>query len=218
MRLLRILGSVAVTLGLAAFVVFALSLRQATPEAVTGATNPESPAAEPSVLATPGTKLECGTSMVSRDAPEPTIANRAAVASAVVIATVVEVSPPRWNTDDGAAPEAARPPAGAHIYTPVTITVDDAVKGLETEELTVRVPGGTVGCYSFVFDNTPDLKAGAQYAFFLAPGVDAAGNSEAAELTVNEAWPVVDGATVVTPLDGERSLPAFSTLISNVVP
>jgi hypothetical protein len=219
MRQLRIFGTVIVALGLAGILVFALSLRQAprATGAIAGAANPESPAPVPTPLATPLPELGCGTSFTLGDAPAPTLANRAAVASAIVIATVLEIGPAQWNTSDGSAPKSVRPPSRAHIYTPVRLVVDQSVKGSVVRRVTVRIPGGTVGCYSFWFHPTPDVKPGRQYAFFLGQGVDATGNPEARELTAFEAWPILAGV-VATPLDGDLTLPAFGSQVAGVAP
>lgn len=152
----------------------------------------------------------CGTATVSYEAIEPTIANRAEGAAALVLATVESVGEARWNSEDGAAPDFAdAPPRWSTIFRPVSLSVDTLARGdLQSATLEVRLLGGTVGCYTFVYENTAVLKPGQQYAFFLGPSVGAPGGRDEVTLAINEAWIVSDGL-VTTPLEGEIPVAVF---------
>jgi hypothetical protein len=152
----------------------------------------------------------CGSATVSYDAIEPTIANRAEGASVVLLATVESIAEARWNTADGRAPKfEGEPPIAAYIFRPVSLSVDTLARGDvagSTSEVTML--GGSVGCYTYDYENTPDLKVGQQYAFFLGASLTAAGGRDQAALTINEAWAVSDGL-VKTPLEGDVLVAAF---------
>lgn len=152
----------------------------------------------------------CGTATVSYDAAEPTIANRAEGASVVVIATVESVGAARWNTDDGKAPAFDQnPPEDAYVYRPVSLSITTLARGdLLGSTLEANALGGTVGCYSFEFEDSPELKSGELYALFLAPALADDGKTDPSTLSINAAWPVTAGQ-VSTPVEGEVALPLF---------
>lgn len=152
----------------------------------------------------------CGTATVSYDAAEPTIDNRAEGASVVAIATVASVGAARWNTDDGKAPAFdENPPDDAYIYRSVSLSITTLARGDSLgSTLEANALGGSVGCYSFEFEDSPELMSGQQYAFFLAPALTEDGKVDPATLTINAAWPVTAGK-VSTPAEGEVTIPVF---------
>ena len=68
-------------------------------------------------------------------------------AQLIVIGTVVQVLPARWDTADGQRPADPCSMTDRHlIYTPVRLRVEQVVKGrVETEEIELHAYGGTVG-------------------------------------------------------------------------
>lgn len=163
----------------------------------------------------PASPTGCGADEVSADAPAPTVSNRTRGSTSVVIARVVAVGSARWNTLDGTRPSFdAVPPRGAYVYRAITLSVISQSKGSMPGSATVRLPGGTADCFTFLFENTPELVPGRDYAFFLGPSRNASGGDGAMTLTVNEGWPVAADQTVQTPLDGSLSLQAFSAVVA----
>lgn len=212
----RTISTLAVTLLLAsALFVPIVFLRPAAEQTIDAgaATPPPDATAVAQPTASPAAESDptCGSATVSYDAAEPTIANRAEGASLVVIATVDSVGEARWNTADGKAPaiEGESPPPDAHIYRPVRLSVTTLARGdLMGSTLEAKALGGTVGCYSFEFEDSPQLKSGEEYAFFLAPALPGAGAADASTLTINAAW-VVTAGLVSTPVEGEVTVPVF---------
>lgn len=212
----RMISTLAVTLLLAAALFVPLVfLRPAAETLNAGAATPPPGAtaiAEPtSSPPTEEADPSCGSATVSYDAAEPTIANRAEGASVVVIATVDSVGPARWNTADGKAPafDDENPPTDAYIYRPVSLSITTLARGnILGSTVGVNALGGSVGCYSFEFEDSPELKSGQQYAFFLAPALEEDGRTDPTTLSINAAWPVTAGS-VSTPVEGEVAVPVF---------
>lgn len=212
----RTISTLAVTLLLAAALFVPLVfLRPAANSLNTGAATPP-PDATPIADATPAAPADevdptCGSATVSYDTADPTIANRAEGASVVVIATVESVGTARWNTDDGKPPafEGDNPPPDVYIYRPVSLSITTLARGDSLgSTLEVNALGGMVGCYSFEFEDSPELKAGQQYAFFIGPALAEEGTTDPSPVTINAAWPVSAGL-VETPLEGDVELPLF---------
>lgn len=155
---------------------------------------------------------ECETHLTIYDRVLPTIAQETAASSQVILGPVVSVEPARWNTPDG-APASADKIAATTVYRNVTLSVETSMKGTAGATVTLRVPGGRAGCELFVPDGIPlDIGVGDRLALFVQdlPALDA----RAVRLpTVVDAWPVLDGATVVTPADGQLSVDAFVTAV-----
>lgn len=81
----------------------------------------------------------------------------------IVIGTVKEILPPRWNTEDGKRPHkllySIEYPDDI-IYTDIVISVDEYLKNpLSSRELIVRVTGGTIGDFSMTTDADPSFNA-----------------------------------------------------------
>lgn len=89
----------------------------------------------------------------------------------VVMGTVKEILPPKWNTIDGKLPNKAPDEFDINdlIYTDVTISVDKYLKNpLSSNEVTVRVFGGKVGDDIIVTDEEPSFKPGEKVLLYLA--------------------------------------------------
>ncbi|AKB32320.1 hypothetical protein MSSIH_1630 [Methanosarcina siciliae HI350] len=89
----------------------------------------------------------------------------------IVIGTVKEILPPRWNTADGKKPlklfNKFEYPEDI-IYTDIVISVDEYLKNpLSSGELIVRVTGGTVGDFSMTTDADPSFNTGEKVLLFL---------------------------------------------------
>ena len=90
----------------------------------------------------------------------------------IVIGTVKEILPPRWNTADGKQPNKLLHkldyPDGI-IYTDIVISVDEYLKSpLSSGELIVRVTGGTIGDFSMTTDADPIFKTGEKVLLYLS--------------------------------------------------
>lgn len=88
----------------------------------------------------------------------------------VVMGTVKEILPPKWNTIDGKLPNKAPDEFDINdlTYTDVTISVDKYLKNpLSSNEVTVRVLGGKVGNDAMVTDEEPSFKPGEKVLLYL---------------------------------------------------
>lgn len=88
----------------------------------------------------------------------------------VVIGTVKEILPPKWNTIDGKMPDktAAELTSSDLIYTDIIITVDKYIKNpLSSNEVTIRVIGGTLGNVTMSSDEEPNFKLGEKVLLYL---------------------------------------------------
>lgn len=87
----------------------------------------------------------------------------------VLIGTVKEINPSKWNSIDG------KRPAGIDsfslenlIYTDISISVDEYLKNpLSSKEVTVRVDGGTVGNDTLIFEHEPSFKTDEKVLLYL---------------------------------------------------
>lgn len=211
---------VLLTISAAAIVTLALlTFQPAGPRVDLASASPPPSSPEASVQPTPEPTVEppaaadgteCGTAYVTSDRAEPTIAHRSEASVAVVVATIESIGDPRWNTSDEEPPAIADgiPPRSTVIYRPVDLAAVDAL-GIDASgsPIGARLLGGTVGCYTFVFDG-PTVELGGTYAIFLGPSVDAAGGAAGPDPTMMEAWPV-RGSAVITPVDGDVPLIEF---------
>jgi len=89
----------------------------------------------------------------------------------IVIGTVKEILPPRWNTASGKRPlrlfNKFEYPDDV-IYTDIVISVDEYLKNPSSSgELIVRVTGGTVGDFSMTTDADPSFNTGEKVLLFL---------------------------------------------------
>ena len=89
----------------------------------------------------------------------------------IVIGTVKEILPPRWNTADGKQPYKLLTKLDYPddiIYTDIVISVDEYLKNpLSSRELIVRVTGGTIGDFSMTTDADPRFNTGEKVLLYL---------------------------------------------------
>lgn len=89
----------------------------------------------------------------------------------IVIGTVNEILPSKWNTIDGNRPDKANSEfsQGDLIYTDIIINVDKYLKNsLSSKEIVVRVIGGTVGNDTVTSDVEPSFKSGEKVLLYLS--------------------------------------------------
>lgn len=90
----------------------------------------------------------------------------------IVIGTVKEILPPKWNTIDGKQPN--KPITKLYypddiIYTDIVISVDEYLKNSSSsKEVIVRITGGTVGDVSMSTDADPSFKIGEKVLLYLS--------------------------------------------------
>lgn len=134
----------------------------------------------------------------------------------VLLATVQVAGEPRWNGPGGERPGSDHP-GPEYIWTPVTASVDEVLRGadlLGTPELTVRFLGGSKDRVTVLpsdLDPAPLPASGARLVLFLNPPVDAGDGLVAA--TPNHVY-TVDGA-VATASNASHSI-ALAELVSLV--
>jgi len=89
----------------------------------------------------------------------------------IVIGTVKEILPPRWNTVDGKRPHKLLNKLEYPddiIYTDIVISVDEYLKNpLSSNELIVRVTGGTVGDFRMTTDADPSFNTDEKVLLYL---------------------------------------------------
>jgi hypothetical protein len=87
----------------------------------------------------------------------------------IVIGTVKEILPSRWNTIDGKRPDNTDSFSPfCFIYTDTVISVDKYLKNpLSSEEVIVRVEGGTVGNDALTVNPVPSFKTGERVLLYL---------------------------------------------------
>lgn len=90
----------------------------------------------------------------------------------IVMGTVKETLPPRWNTADGKKPNKLLNKLEYPddiIYTDIVISVDEYLKNpLSSRELIVRVTGGTVGDFSMTTDADPLFNTSEKVLLYLS--------------------------------------------------
>ncbi|AKB28228.1 hypothetical protein MSSIT_1509 [Methanosarcina siciliae T4/M] len=87
----------------------------------------------------------------------------------IVIGTVKEILPPKWNTVDGKkSGEDVKFSIRNTIYTDIIISVDEYVKNpLASNEVRVRVEGGTVRNDTLVVEYEPKFQPGEKVLLYL---------------------------------------------------
>lgn len=88
----------------------------------------------------------------------------------IVIGTVKEILPPRWNTMDGNHPNKSLTELDYNdiIYTDIIISVDKYLKNpLSSGEVTVRITGGTIGNVSMSTDADPSFNTSEKVLLYL---------------------------------------------------
>lgn len=79
----------------------------------------------------------------------------------VLIGTIKEIFPSKWNTPNGERPENKIDNSEILevMYTDITIHVNEYLKNpLSSEEVTVRVPGGTIGNETIWIEDAPSFE------------------------------------------------------------
>ena len=87
----------------------------------------------------------------------------------IVMGTVKEILPSKWNSADGKRPDKVVE-FGPYdlIYTDIIISVDKYVKNpLSSEEVIVRVEGGKVGNDTMAVEDEPSFKTGEKVLLYL---------------------------------------------------
>ena len=88
----------------------------------------------------------------------------------ILIGSVKEILPARWNTPDGEQPEDAFEGSGLNdvIYRDVVISVDQYLKNpLSSNEVIVRTLGGTVGNLTLAVEDEPSFEPGDDVLLYL---------------------------------------------------
>lgn len=90
----------------------------------------------------------------------------------IVIGTVKEILPPKWNTMDGKQPNKPLTEIDRlndTIYTDIVIGVDEYLKNpLSSKEVVVRSTVGTIGNVSMTSDAEPSFKTGEKVLLYLS--------------------------------------------------
>ncbi|WP_292388854.1 hypothetical protein [Methanosarcina sp. UBA5] len=90
----------------------------------------------------------------------------------IVIGTVKEILPPKWNTMDGKQPNKPLTEIDRlndTIYTDIVIGVDEYLKNpLSSKEVIVRSTVGTIGNVSMTSDAEPSFKTGEKVLLYLS--------------------------------------------------
>jgi hypothetical protein len=88
---------------------------------------------------------------------------------AIVLATVLDLGAAQWNTRDGRAPGRHDLDA-SHVIRLARIRVDELLSGSLASDV-VAFPGGRIGCWQFLMDETPaDLGIGDHYVVVIRDG------------------------------------------------
>jgi len=87
----------------------------------------------------------------------------------IVIGTVKEINPSKWNSINGKRPDGIDSFSLENlIYTDITISVEKYLKNPSSaKEITVRLDGGTVGNDTLETDYEPTFKSGEKVLLFL---------------------------------------------------
>lgn len=91
-------------------------------------------------------------------------------ADTILIGNVKEILPSRWNSIDGKMNKSALEiNPGELIYTDIIISVDKYLKNsLSSDEVTVRVVGGTIGNITMSSDIEPSFESGEKVLLYLS--------------------------------------------------
>ncbi|MFZ2500230.1 hypothetical protein [Methanosarcina sp.] len=99
----------------------------------------------------------------------------------IVIGTVKEILPSKWNTIDGEKPkkENTKPDQDSFIYTDIIISVDEYLKNpLSSKEVIVRTYGGKVGNDSIKFDLEAEFKPDERVLLYLSKDTSPMANDD----------------------------------------
>jgi hypothetical protein len=151
----------------------------------------------------------CSTGSMIREFAPLSLAAIARSSKAVVLVTVLEVGAAQWNTPDRRAP--AHPhPDPTDVIRLARVRVDELLAGGLASDV-VAFSGGTVGCWSFLMDETPsELRPGDRYVLIIREG-----GLEAflpGVMLVSRTWTFA-GGRVAAPLAGPMTLAEFRAQI-----
>jgi hypothetical protein len=128
-------------------------------------------------------------------------------AQSVFTGTVLDIGPTLWATSDGKRPT-ARSPRADDVYREVAVQVTGAGRGASAGRVvTVRVPGGKIGCDQFFVQSVPPLARGDELAILAGGRGGVNGISASDPARVRYAWPVRDNQVLTE--DGPVSQQAF---------
>jgi hypothetical protein len=146
----------------------------------------------------------------------PILADYASIVPIVVIGRVVSMGRATWSTPDGSEPDLASHDAiNFHIFRPVTVDIEESVKGDPTAELNVNLWGGKARCVTYDpgWVLPLEMANGSTWALLVDGSPDGRNGEMTDDLMIIEAWPVTASGIVKTPLDGDLSLAAFESAV-----
>lgn len=194
----------------------------ATPPTAT-ATDVDRPTPTPAAtrVATDG----CGSATLTLDYVPLTTAKLAGWGWEFVVADVEGLAPAAFNTHDGKRPPGygdkptgSRPDSQTMIYTPVDVTVDEAISGPSRPGPSqFLVAGGTADCVVINVYPSPSVEVGSRYVFILADVFDNTGENELSLQEAKFAWPV-DDKGIVSTVDGPMSIDELTEIVSETPP
>jgi hypothetical protein len=102
------------------------------------------------------------------------------------------------------------------VYTPVVVRTEQPLKGTKTpgDIFTVQIPGGHIGCDTYVLEDARLPKVNDKLALFLDTARDSAGNLRPG-LRLIMSWRVNGSGDVVTPNDGTLSPNQMRALVGS---
>lgn len=149
----------------------------------------------------PSSSVACLNFVSNLDRPSD-VRSLAQTSAAAVIGTVLDVSSAKWATADGNAPAGRYAPTALEVYRVAHLKVKAVGRGQVApgSVLTVRFPGGSIGCDNFMLSGSAEPTPGRDLAVFLGaiPSLHAAASADS---DVVEALQV-NGGQIVGP-DGE---------------
>lgn len=132
----------------------------------------------------------------------------------VVLATVLEVGPAQWNTLDGKPPIDADEAGAFNVMRLVRLSADRVWDGDIEGTFVASVAGGTIGCWTFLHEEVPEVVSGRQYAVFLHGTPLLAGLEQVH--AVRAMWPIDPDGRIRTPEDGLLTVAEFSQRIEQL--
>lgn len=147
---------------------------------------------------------DCSGQVEIIDGLPPTVEFMSSLSSSVILGSITEVGPGRWNTEVGRAPadEADISPHIVMRLLRVEVEQQLAYSANSAPTLTVWVRGGTIGCSRFSYSEFPDeIEPGQRFVFFLDDHL-APENGPVEVQRVYQMWPVDAERRVTTPVDG----------------
>ena len=141
------------------------------------------------------------------------MSNLVSIATGIMIATFEGSGSAQWNTPTGNRP-AAEANLAVWIFTPVKMAPQTVLRSSVGTTASHRIKGGTIGCDTDTYDDTPKLAVGATYAVFAVPEWDKSAAS--ADPWILWAWLVEPDGTLQTPLDGSVTIDQLSQAVTQL--